>query len=304
MYHSTYIDHPDPGIDSIFPEDPHSIAASMYYSAYGMLPDDEQEITGSPPTSGTSSLDRFHVVGSSIGAHVNKKKGSRSEDVRSNWEEHIQKAHTKKLSAQLSINEALLTISSLGRTITEISVPGVKVEFLKRPYDSATRLLVQDLCIVDRIQTFGPKYELVVCSSGRSLLGFSPLGASFSPSSLIAPPTESLEKKNLSCPNSVSLTPTDERKSEGSCFSTSEVKHEAHCNTLGSISPDLFNVITKEEISGALCALAYTHISPLSLEHPAMKDLEREEICIEELRTEPNIHRINLQCTAVDAIGM
>ena len=303
MYHSTYVDHPDPGIDNILPEDPHSIAASMYYSAYGMLPDDEREMTGSPPTSVTSSLDRFHLVGSSVSARVNKKRGSRSEDVHTNWAEHIERSHMKKLSAQLSINEALLTISSLGRTITEISVPGVKVEFLKRPYDSATRLLVQDLCIVDRIQTFGPEYELVVCSSGRSLLGFSPLGTSLSPSSLIAPPTKSLEKRNLSCLSFVSPTPTDERRSEGSFSSTSEVDFEAHYKTLGSISPDLFNPLTKEEMSGALCALAYTHVSPLSPEHPAMKDLEQEEIFIEELQTEPNIHRINLQCTAIDAIG-
>ena len=309
MYHSAYVNHPDE-IDRSISKDPqYSLAASMYHSAFGTLPGNEREMTGSPPTSGTSSLDRFHLR--SPGGGVIGKGSSESDAVHvcTDWEEHHQRAQTKKLSAQLSINEALLTISSWGQTITEISVPGVKVEFLKRPYDSATRLLVQDLCVVDRIQTFGPEYELVVCSGGRSLLGFSPLGTSLSPPSLITSPIEPLGKKNHSCPNFTSLRPTGTRKSDGEVSSTSEFEFDkldgtgTSRKTLQSISPDVFNLHAEKEMSGALCALTYTHVGPLSPEHPAVKDLEQQEICLEELQAEPDIHRINLQCTAIDAIG-
>ena len=314
MYHSAYADPDIQTLSSLKQPPSNLLATSMYHSAYGTLPGegegtdyDEQETIGSSPSQ-TSPLDHQR-----FSTDFKKKEGS--DDIQMDLEQHHQRAETKNLSAQLSINEALLTISSWGRTITEISVPGVKVEFLKRPYDSVTRLLVQDLCIVDRIQTFGPEYELVVCSSGRSLLGFSPLDASLSPSSLSAPPTESssFEKRVQSCPNfasiksenSVAKSTVEQANSDSDDFDTGVgiVSHGGH-KTLESISLDLLSHSKGEEMpGGALCALTYTQVSPLSPEHPAMKDLETQEVCVEKLEGEPNIHRINLQCTAIDAIG-
>lgn len=315
MYHSAYA---DPEIGTVSPPKlgtPNLLAASMYHSAFGTLPGDEggdyneRETIGSSPQTSPLNHRRFSTE---------FKKRERSglnevDDVRMDWEQHTRRAETKKLSAQLSINEALLTISSWGQTITEISVPGVKVEFLKRPYDSVTRLLVQDLCIVDRIQTFGPEYELVVCSSGRSLLGLSPLDASLSPSSLSAPSTASFEKNIQSCPNFASLKPEniakstiEQANSDSDNFDTGvEMTSSGERKTLvDAVSLDLLGLSKGEEMpGGALFALTYTHVSPLSAEHPAMRDLGTEEVCVERLEGEPNIHRINLQCTAIDAIG-
>lgn len=325
MYHSAYA---DPGIEpqSSPKHAPSSlIATSMYHSAYGTLPGreemggdydyDERETIGSSPSQ-TSPLDHRQFT-----TDFKKRKRSEVDDVRMDWEQHTQRAEVKKLSAQLSINEALLTISSLGRTITEISVPGVKMEFLKRPYDSVTRLLVQDLCIVDRIQTFGPEYELVVCSSGRSLLGFSPLDASLSPSSLSAPHMESsgFNKKVQSCPNFASIktenatqSTTEQSNSDSDDFGTGVeiLNSSGGCEPktlVSSISSfDLLSADHPEEMppGGSLCALTYTHVSPLSPQHPAVRDHEtQQEVCVERLEGEPSIHRINLQCTAIDAIG-
>lgn len=322
MYHSAYA---DPGIETqsspkhIMPSS--LLATSMYHSAYGTLPRgeemegdydyDERETIGSSPSQ-TSPLDHRHFT-----TDFKKRKRSEVDDVGMDWEQHTRRAEVKKLSAQLSINEASLTISSLGRTITEISVPGVKMEFLKRPYDSVTRLLVQDLCIVDRIQTFGPEYELVVCSSGRSLLGFSPLDTSLSPSSLSAPQMElsGLDKKVQSFPNFASIktenVTTEQSNSDSDDFDTGVEM----LNSSGGGEPK--TVMTSFDLLGAdhhhseetppggsLCALTYTHVSPLSPQHPAVRDHEtQQEVCFERLEGEPSIHRINLQCTAIDAIG-
>ena len=290
-------------------EQPTSLDASMYHSAFGTLPGeprsdhDELEMTGSSPSL-TSPLDKRRFSTDS-----RKNSSEKVNDVLIDWEHHSQRAGVKKLSAKLSINEASLTISSLGRTITEISVPGVKLEFLKRPYDSFTRFLVEDLCIVDRIQTFGPEYELVVCSSGRSLLGFSPLNSSLSPSSLseLSMEAAGFEKRIQSCPNFTSITSKNVLKvqpnSNSDGFeSESEVVRGKTLERVASL--DLLSPSRDEEMpGGALCALTYTQISPLSPEHPAMKDLGAQEVNMETLDGEPNIHRISLQCTAVDAIG-
>ena len=68
---------------------------------------------------------------------------------------------------------SLPPLSHTGRAITELSVPGVRLQLLKRPYDTKLEFAVQDLCVVDCIQTFGPQFELVVCSSGKTILASS-----------------------------------------------------------------------------------------------------------------------------------
>lgn len=170
--------------------------------------------------------------------------------------------------------------------ITELSVPGIDVQFLKRPYDLAMRLLVQDLCLVDRIQTFGPEYELVVCSSGRSLFGFSPT---------VHSPSRSVPTAGVSPP----------APSPGSA------RHGLHnpSFTTGISAELLFQEIECSSSTGSLLGLCYTLIRPHSPLHPAM--LEAEEGQGEgqgegtvDWDMEPLIHRINVQCTAVDAIGI
>ena len=173
------------------------------------------------------------------------------------------------------VHKMTFTMSVLAeRVIMELNVPGIHLDFLKRPHDLALRLLVQDLCLVDRIQTFGPEYELVVCSSGRSLFGFSPP----------VPMT----------------TPID------STGHASNLKWNA---SMASLSAELFEEAESGGCgSGALLSLMYTLVKPLSPQHPA--NLEEEELQEGEglqegvgLEGEAVIHRINIQCTAVDAIG-
>ena len=167
-------------------------------------------------------------------------------------------------------------------------MPGVSFEFLKRPYDTAVRLLLSDLCLVDRIQKFGPEYELVVCSSGRALLGLSPFSSSTTKSSSFNQTMAASEDKS-----SQLLHPNSSQDVFGSSPSF---------KSLESISTGVFSE-SHEDLSGMLLALTYTYVSPCSPEHPAMKDLDQEERSVD-LDKEADIHKINLTCTAVDALGM
>lgn len=190
--------------------------------------------------------------------------------------------------------------------ITELNVPGIKLEFLKRPHDLALRLLVQDLFLVDRIQTFGPEYELVVCSSGRSLLGLSP-----TPS--LTTPTSSWESPSVyDTATSSSTTPfvathtkpvvvipshiSNKGPGPVSRLSSSTLKREVEMSEL----------LSDEASRGALLTLSYEMLKPQSPYHPAVQEAANETGREEEEEDdgrEPVIHRVNVQCTAVDAIG-
>ena len=167
-----------------------------------------------------------------------------------------------------------------GCVIAELSVPGISCEFLKRPHDLALCLKVQDLCLVDRIQTFGPEFELVVCSSGRSLLGFSPS----------------------------SSDSTQRSSSSGGASSSSGGASSSNLKqipSMASMTASLFET-TQASNSGSLLALRYTFIKPQSPQHPVMLEAEGigevgQEEGLED--GEAVIHRVNVQCTAVDAIG-
>ena len=185
-------------------------------------------------------------------------------------------------------------VISTGRVITELNVPGINFEFLKRPYDTAVRLLVQDLCLVDRIQTFGPEYELVVCSSGRSILGLSPAKVS------------SLNHhRTSSCPSFANLSTGLKSASVGGLPPPPPPTAAKHSpvSHLESISTDVFDTSGVE--NGALLVLAYTLVTPSSPQHPAVKDLDGDEesLSVAHLEKEPTIQKINIQCTAVDTIG-
>lgn len=177
-----------------------------------------------------------------------------------------------------------------GMRIVDLSVPGVNVAVTKRPYDLDLHLLVQDLCLVDRIQTFGPEYELVVCSSGKSILS-SPFGE---------PPTKrpkTIDHRSQSCPDFNSLGPrgtSPERHVQAAAKDDSHM--EANC-----APTDIFSATLVGDPSDALLSLSYSRLDPYSPLHPAAKDTGWEEK--DPVDREAAIQNVNVKCTAVDAIG-
>ena len=205
----------------------------------------------------------------------------------------------------------------------ELNVPGVKLQFVKRLYDAKLDFTVQDLCVVDCIQTFGPEFELVVCSGGKSLLKSSPLKKSeLSP----IPVTVGMEK-SYSCPvfnNSASnlsvsrsnattpgLTPM------GTCLSQRSTPIGVHQPQLPPSPREV--MFSPENDSLGLLSVSYKHLSPFSPEHPAMKDFEfkngeggegergegegGEEKPVLPGEGEPGIRKVSVHCTAVDVMG-
>ena len=62
----------------------------------------------------------------------------------------------------------------VGREALELSVADVQVGLVRRPCDFKGRFVVGDMVVVDRLQRYGPQYELLACSSGQRLLLLSP----------------------------------------------------------------------------------------------------------------------------------
>lgn len=63
-----------------------------------------------------------------------------------------------------------------------MSVVEVQVGLVRRPCDIKGRFVIGDMVVVDRLQQFGPQYELLACSSGHRLL--------LSPESTIEEPSQ------------------------------------------------------------------------------------------------------------------
>ncbi len=155
-----------------------------------------------------------------------------------------------------------------------MKVPQVKLEFLKRPYDVTLRLVVQDLYVVDRIHAFGPEHELMLCSSyGKSILSTSPVPFR-----------------------------QDSKASSG-------IRDHDRDASMESISSDF---LSREDDQDALLTVRYKMLKPMSPFHPAIMEVEEleeeEEQDSAKLREydhscEPVIHRVNLQCTCVEAVG-
>lgn len=57
----------------------------------------------------------------------------------------------------------------IGKNIIRLVVPGANLSYLKRPYDSTLESVIQNLCVVDQLQSFGPKFELLVYSNAYPL---------------------------------------------------------------------------------------------------------------------------------------
>ena len=171
----------------------------------------------------------------------------------------------------------------------------MKFSVLKRTYDTAVKLVVQDLYLVDRIQSFGPEYELIVCSSGKSMFAPSPIPDL--PDFTAKPLSPHFPKQQtLSHPSPDATTPTAATAAQSPIREGSETESTLNA----SDSADIF-VTSLGEDSNTLLALTYLMIGPYSPFHPAMRDLDHDEGVI--LEDEGSIQRINLQCTAIDAIG-
>ena len=212
---------------------------------------------------------------------------------------------------------SLPPLSHTGRAITELSVPGVRLQLLKRPYDTKLEFAVQDLCVVDCIQTFGPQFELVVCSSGKTILASSyPQEKPTRPSSVGKGEDSSYSVNSVRFHNINSATrPGDSTLAppEGSSAHAPQSSHE-----------DTEYVFSPDTEGAELLSLSFQQLSPFSPEHPAMRDRsvgpkdeiknEKEEEEEEEVDDEgevtsvyvdgePNIRRIALNCTAIDIMG-
>ena len=176
----------------------------------------------------------------------------------------------------------------IGRLITELRVPGIKFGFVKRPHDIGLQVQVQDLFLVDRIQTFGPGYELVICSSGSTLLDFVP-------SSPLANKDEEPFNKatNLLSPD---LPPQEQDE-----FGTHPEDLDYSVFSNDGLPIDLFST-SLEKSEHALLVLSYSLLTPNSPQHPAVRDRDEDDVT-SSVGDEPNIHRVSLECTAVDAIG-
>lgn len=53
---------------------------------------------------------------------------------------------------------------SVGHSVAELQVTGVKTTFSKHPHSMSLTLCVHSLLLVDALQTFGPDFELLLAS--------------------------------------------------------------------------------------------------------------------------------------------
>ena len=168
----------------------------------------------------------------------------------------------------------------------ELKVPGVSVKAMKRPFDAALKLHVQDIRLVDCAQTFGREYELVVCASRRDTTGDEPASSPHS-----------------SSPPSSSATPF--ARSASRVVEATGLGWGGGASTLGfgqleSTSADDVFSTTSDDLD-SLLVLMYSFYSPNSPRHPAVRDLGLDEYV--ESERETSIRKVNVRCTAMEAIG-
>lgn len=71
---------------------------------------------------------------------------------------------TKLFLIYFCIADMSVELQSLGKSIVELQVTGVKASLTKRSQETNIGLSVHSLLLVDALQTFGPNYELLVAS--------------------------------------------------------------------------------------------------------------------------------------------
>lgn len=79
-------------------------------------------------------------------------------------EETLQRESSKLIILQFAIDQMSLEVQSVGRSIAELQVTGVKAGFSKRTGDTNLTLSVHGLLLVDAMQSFGPDFELLIAS--------------------------------------------------------------------------------------------------------------------------------------------
>ena len=72
---------------------------------------------------------------------------------------------TVEVTSYIMLKYKIYFLITIGKNIIQLVVPGVNLSYLKRPYDSIFVSVIQNLCVVDQLQSFGPEFELLVCSS-------------------------------------------------------------------------------------------------------------------------------------------
>lgn len=71
---------------------------------------------------------------------------------------------SKLLLLYFCISDMSVELQSMGKSIVELQVTGVKSSLTKRPYDTNVTMSVHSLLLVDAMQTLGPNFELLVAS--------------------------------------------------------------------------------------------------------------------------------------------
>ena len=216
----------------------------------------------------------------------------------------------KKLTASFcpEVAKSLCLVSlTLDQVITELTIPGVTLDLHKRPYDTRLELSVQDLCVLDRFQNFGPEFELILCSGGKNLLNLSSPSQkqSFDPSS-------GMTGKSYSYPTFASIRNTVSNSNATTPTVTPIRAHHSDIPNLFPLQED-FGIISPASDSPTLLSVSYHHLTSFSPDHPATRDIdlgkeeEGEEMEAEEWvwpsEEEPDIHKISVHCTGVDLMG-
>lgn len=142
---------------------------------------------------------------------------------------------------------------------------------------------MEDLFLVDPIPSFGAGNELVICSSGSKLFDL---------------PTTSLDSTQPAKDTTTSLLSPHTHPADDTSEDQQELDYSVFSND--GLPIELFST-SLEENDHALLVLSYSLLTPDSPQHPATRDWDDETPS--PVTDEPNIHRVSLQCTAVDAIG-
>ena len=174
------------------------------------------------------------------------------------------------------------------------------MDVVKRPHDTRFELTVQDLCVLDQFQNFGPEFELILCSDGKNLLNLLSSPSHHSHSSL--QPTQGRVRefgKVQSCPTVI--------VGSGSTVSRgNKTPIRAHHSEVPmATSPDC-GVLSPASDTPSLLSICYQHVTSLSPEHPAVKDVDVREWAGQGAwpgEGEPDIHKMSVHCTGVDVLG-
>ncbi|CAI8000262.1 Vacuolar protein sorting-associated protein 13D, partial [Geodia barretti] len=290
---------------------PYTSTQSMYKSALSS----DSFIQSDPPVEDSIYLSfyeglphqKISLLSESKPHPLSKQKSCDPRVARERYQRRLQAAMEEIVSVNFSIDSVFLSLSSNDQVITELTIPGVTLDLHKRPYDTRLELSVQDLCVLDRFQNFGPEFELILCSGGKNLLNLSSPSQkqSFDPSS-------GMTGKSYSYPTFASIRNTVSNSNATTPTVTPIRAHHSDIPNLFPLQED-FGIISPASDSPTLLSVSYHHLTSFSPDHPATRDIdlgkeeEGEEMEAEEWvwpsEEEPDIHKISVHCTGVDLMA-